>query len=292
MGKFSQLLEEHMPKVVIAPTFVIMAIFIYGFIAWNFVISLTKSTILPVYKFVGFKQYVKLFANDKWQVALENLLIFSVLFIGVAIILGLLLAIFLDQKIRQEGFFRTVYLYPMALSLIATGTVWKWIMNPDLGLERLMQEWGFNSFSFDWIVNSDMAIFAIIIAAVWQSAGFVMVLLLAGLRGINDEIIKAALVDGAGTLTIYRKIIIPQLAPFVFSAVIILVHLAIKTFDLVVAMTNGGPGYASILPSIFMYEYSFSRNSLAFGAASATVMLLFVMILIIPYLYTQLRKKA
>ncbi len=286
-----RLLEEAIPKLVVAPTFLVMVVFIYLFIIWNLILSFTNSKLLPVYDFAGFKQYISLFNNTKWWVAMENLAIFSFFFIGICLLLGLFLAIMIDQKIRFEGFFRTIYLYPMALSFIATGTVWQWILNPGLGLEKLVVELGFTSFTFDWIVNSEMAIYAIIIAAVWQSSGFIMILILAGLRGINHEVINAARIDGASMPRIYFNIIIPQLGPVFFSSIIILLHIAIKTFDLVVVMTKGGPGYSSILPSMFMYDYSFARNKLAFGASSAVLMLLFIMIFVVPYLYHELRKK-
>ena len=284
-------LENLIPKLIVTPTFLIMIVFIYGFIFWNMLLSFTNSKLLPVYTFVGFKQYISLFNNAKWWIAMENLIIFSSLFIGFCLILGLLLAIFIDQKIRFEGLFRTIYLYPMALSFIATGTVWQWMLNPGLGLEKLIIDLGFTNFTFDWIVDSQMAIYTIIIAAIWQSTGFVMILMLAGLRGVNAEVINAAKIDGASMPIIYKKIIIPQLGPVFFSAVIILLHLAIKTFDLVIVMTKGGPGYSTILPSIFMYDYSFSRNKLAFGASSAMIMLFFVMIFVIPYLYRELKAR-
>jgi glucose/mannose transport system permease protein len=284
--------EKFIPQLVVTPTFLVMIIFIYGFIFWNLILSLTNSKLLPVYTFAGLKQYYSLFESAKWWLAMENLFIFSVAFIGICLIFGLLLAIFIDQKIRLEGVFRTIYLYPMALSFIATGTVWQWMLNPGHGFEKMVRDMGFSGFEFSWLVDSDMAIYTIIIAAVWQSSGFVMVLLLAGLRGINHEVINAAKIDGASTPRIYRSIIIPQLGPVFFSSIIILLHIAIKTFDLVVAMTKGGPGYSTILPSIFMYEYSFTRNKLAFGAASAMIMLLFVMIFVVPYLYKELRKKS
>jgi len=284
-------LENAIPKFVVSPTFLIMIVFLYGFIIWNFVLSLTDSKLLPTYNFVGLKQYILLFHNAKWWLALENLFIFSSLFITICLVFGLLLAIFIDQKVKFEGIFRTIYLYPMALSFIATGTVWQWMLNPGLGLQRLIVQMGFKNFTFDWIVNSQMAIYTIVIAAVWQATGFIMVLLLAGLRGINHEVVNAAKIDGASMPKIYWKIIIPQLRPVFFSSVIILLHISIKTFDLVVAMTKGGPGYSTILPSIFMYQYSFGRNQLAFGAASAIIMLLFVMVFVVPYLYNELRNQ-
>ena len=280
-----------MPKMVLAPTFLASLVFVYGFILWTAWISFTKSRLLPKYDLVGFYQYFKLFTNERWWVASQNLLVFGGLFIVFCIILGLLIAILLDQRIRVEGALRTVYLYPMALSFIVTGTAWKWILNPGLGLERLVRQMGFETFTFDWLVNSEMSIYTVVIAGVWQSTGFVMALFLAGLRGIDDEIINAAQVDGASLPRIYWRIIIPSLRPVFFSAIIILSHIAIKSFDLVVVLTRGGPGYSSDLPATFMYAFAFTRNQLGFGAASAMVMFGAVMAIIIPYLYSELRIK-
>jgi len=286
------MVEDLLPKIVLAPTTLAATIFIYGFILWTAWISFTKSRMLPRYDLAGFYQYVKLFTNDRWWVACKNLVIFGGLFIAICIVLGLLLAILLDQKIRAEGALRTIYLYPMALSFIVTGTAWKWILNPSLGLERLVHQMGFAQFTFDWLVNSKMAIYTVVIAGVWQSSGFVMALFLAGLRGIDDAIIKAAQVDGASLPRIYRRIIIPSLRPVFFSAIIILGHIAIKSFDLVVVLTRGGPGYASDVPATFMYTFAFTRSRLGFGAASAMVMFCGVMAIIIPYLYSELRTKS
>ena len=282
--------EGILPRLVLAPTFVAILVFVYCFIAWTAWISLTGSRLLPNYKFAGFAQYLTLFTREpRWWVAISNLLIFSVLFIAFCIALGLILAVLLDQRVRAEGFFRTIYLYPMALSFIVTGAAWKWILNPDLGLERLVQQLGFSGFTFRWLVDSKMAIYTVVLAAVWQSTGFVLALFLAGLRGIDDSIIKAAQVDGASLPRIYWRIIIPSLRPVFLSSVIILSHIAIKSFDLVIVLTRGGPGYATDMPATFMYAFAFNRGRLAFGAASAMVMFLAVMALIIPYLYSELK---
>lgn len=283
-------LEGILPRLVLAPTFVAILVFVYGFIGWTAWISLTGSRLLPNYKFAGFAQYLTLFTREpRWWVAISNLLIFSVLFIAFCIALGLILAVLLDQRVRAEGFFRTIYLYPMALSFIVTGAAWKWILNPDLGLERLVRQLGFSGFTFRWLVDSKMAIYTVVLAAVWQSTGFVLALFLAGLRGIDDSIIKAAQVDGASLPRIYWRIIIPSLRPVFLSSVIILSHIAIKSFDLVIVLTRGGPGYATDMPATFMYAFAFNRGRLAFGAASAVVMFLAVMALIIPYLYSELK---
>ena len=288
---FTKLLSRWMPRLVLAPSFALAFVFIYGLIAWNGVLSFSASRLLPNYEFVGWAQYVTLFASERWMVALTNLVIFSTLFIGVGLGLGLLLAILLDQKIRAEGALRTIYLYPMALSFIVTGTAWKWILNPGLGLEHLVQSWGWSGFTFDWLVNPDRAIYTVVIAGVWQSAGFVMALFLAGLRGIDDAIINAAQIDGASLPRIYWRVIIPSLRPVFFSTLLVLAHISIKSFDLVMALTAGGPGYATDVPATFMYAMSFSRGQIGLGAASATVMLATVAAIVVPYLYSELRTR-
>jgi glucose/mannose transport system permease protein len=246
---------------------------------------------LPQWKFVGFDQYTKLMNNDRWSVATENLIIFGGLFILICLALGIIMAILLDQKIRQEGMLRTIYLYPMAISFIVTGTAWKWLLNPSIGIEKIVRDWGFSNFTFDWLVNSEMVVFCLVIAAVWQSSGFVMALFLAGLRGVDQEIIKAAQLDGANMPTIYRRIILPSLKPVFFSAFVILSHIAIKSFDLVTALTGGGPGYSSDLPANFMYAHAFTRSQMGLGAASGVIMLGGVLAILIPYLYSELRNK-
>jgi glucose/mannose transport system permease protein len=280
-----------LPKLVVAPSFVLSFLFIYGLIVWNGYLSLSTSRLLPAYEFAGLEQYVRLSDSERFRVALTNMAIFGSLFIGGSMALGLLLAILLDQKIRAEGLLRTIYLYPMAISFIVTGTAWKWMLNPGLGLEKLMQGWGWESFTFDWLVNPHRAIYCIAIAGVWQSAGFVMALFLAGLRGIDDAIIKAAQVDGASLPRIYWRIIIPSLRPVFFSTLMVVSHLAIKSFDLVMALTAGGPGFATDLPATFMYTMAFSRGQIGLGAASATIMLATIAAIVVPYLYSELRVK-
>jgi glucose/mannose transport system permease protein len=287
----SRNLESMIPKLVIAPGFILGFAFIYGFMIWNGVLSVSASRMLPNYELVGLEQFARLFEMDRWWVALKNLGIFAALYVGGACAIGVLLAIFLDQKIRAEGALRTIYLYPMALSFVVTGTAWKWMLNPSLGLEKLMHDWGWTSFHFDWLVNTDNAIYCVVIAGVWQSAGFAMALFLAGLRGIDDSIIKAAQVDGASLPRIYWRIILPTLRPVFFSTVLVLSHLAIKSFDLVMALTSGGPGYSTDVPATFMYAMSFTRGQVGLGAASATVMLMTVAALVVPYLYSELRSK-
>ncbi|MEM1428262.1 MAG: sugar ABC transporter permease [Pseudomonadota bacterium] len=296
---FQTRLQNWLPKLVLSPSLALIFVFVYGFILFTVYVSFTDSRILPfvgnggapAYDLIGFTNYQKLFSLSHWEIALTNMAIFAGLYIVVCCALGLMLAIFLDQKIRGEGLLRPLYLYPMALSFIVTGTAWKWFLDPAIGLENIVQSWGWASFTFDWIKNRDFAIYTVVLAAVWQSSGFVMAMFLAGLRGIDNEILKAAQMDGASNWNLYRRIIIPQLRPAFLSAFVILAHLAIKTFDLVIAMTGGGPGRATELPATFMYSYTFSRNQMGIGAASAVIMLMTIAAIMIPYLYSELREK-
>lgn len=282
-------LQEHLPKLVLAPSFVVIVIFVYGFIAYTGFLSLTDSKMLPSYNLIGFSNYARLWALPHWWRAISNLAIFASLYIVICSVLGLALAILLDQKIRAEGFLRPIYLYPMALSFIVTGTAWKWFLDPGIGLENTMHLWGWESFSFTWIKDNRLAIYCVVIAAVWQSSGFVMAMFLAGLRGVDNEMIKAAQVDGASAVTIYRRIIIPLMRPVFLSAFVVLAHLAIKAYDLIVALTGGGPGQATELPATFMYSYTFTRNQMGIGASSAIIMLIMIFSIIIPYLYSEIR---
>jgi glucose/mannose transport system permease protein len=282
-------LDRLLPQLVVGPTFAISLFFVYGYILWTAYFSVSASRMMPNYSFVGLDNYIRLWSTPRWHVAVENIAIFGPLFILLSTAIGLLLAILLDQRIRIEGVLRTIYLYPMAISFIVTGTAWKWILDPGLGIPKLMHDLGWTSFTFDWIVRPDMAIYCLVIAAVWQASGFVMATFLAALRGVSDEIINAARLDGASLPTIYFKIIIPIVRPAFITMIVLLTHLAIKSFDLVIALTNGGPGYSTELPSTFMYSSTFSRNQIGVGAASAMMMLATVAAIMVPYLYSELR---
>lgn len=284
-------LQRNLPVLVLSPSFAIVLAFVYGFILWTGYISVSASRMLPNYKFVGLDQYDKLWKTLNWQVALDNLLVFGALYIVICCAIGLLLAIFLDQKIRAEGLLRPIFLYPMALSFIVTGTAWKWFLNPGLGLQHTMQSWGWESFTFNWLINPQMAIYTVVIAAVWQTSGFVMAMFLAGLRGIDQEQLKAAQLDGATGVKLYWRIVIPQLRPVFLSAFVVLSHMAIKSYDLVVALTGGGPGNATEMPATFMYSYTFTRNQMGVGASSAMIMLMTVAAIMVPYLYAELRER-
>ncbi len=289
MLSVKQQAQAWLPRLVVSPSVFLVLVFVYGFIVYTGYLSMTDSKMLPSYNWVGFENYGKLFALPHWTRSLTNLAIFATLYIVISTAIGLLLAILLDQKIRGEGALRPIYLYPMALSFIVTGTAWKWFLDPGIGLENTMHLWGWESFSFNWIKDSNLAIYTVVLAAVWQSAGFVMAMFLAGLRGVDNEVIKAAQIDGASTVTIYRRIIIPLMRPVFLSAFVVLAHLAIKAYDLVIALTGGGPGQATQLPATFMYSYTFTRNLMGIGASSAIIMLVMIFSIIIPYLYSELR---
>ena len=284
-------LQKNLPKIVISPSFAVILWFVYGFVLWTFYISLTKSKMLPRYEFWGIDQHFRLWSNPRWYIAVENLLIFTVLFVGICILIGILLSILLDQKIRAEGFLRTIYLYPMALSFIVTGTAWKWMLNPTMGIEKLFTDWGFTNFTFDWLVNREMSIYTIVIAAVWQSSGFIMALFLAGLRSVDDEIVKAAKIDGASLYSIYITIILPMMRPVFMSSIVILLHISIKSYDLVIALTAGGPGISSDMPAVFMTQMAFHRSEIGLASASAVMMFLTVLAVVVPYLYSELRRQ-
>src|SRR5476649_1393953 len=263
-SRLAALADVWLPRLVLSPTIIASLVFVYGFIFLTAYLSLTDSHMMPSFDYAGFGP-----------------------FIFICLFIGLTMAILLDQQIRQEGALRAIYLYPMALSFIVTGAAWKWILNPGLGLEKMMHDWGYTNFSFDWLVNSDMSIYTVVIAGVWQSSGFVMALFLAGLRGVDDAIIKAAMVDGASLPMIYRRIVIPSLRPVFFSVLLVLAHIAIKSFDLVMALTAGGPGTSSDVPAIFMYQFSFTRGQLGLGAASAMMMLATVLAVLVPLMYME-----
>ena len=279
-----------LPKLLITPSAILTLVCVYGYIMFTVYLSFTDSTILPTFEWNGSASYTRLFGLENWSVSLTNLWVFSGLYIVLTMALGLSLAILVDQKIRAESGFRSIFLYPMALSFIVTGTAWKWLLDPGVGLDHTMHSFGWLSFSFGWIKDAEMAIYCVIIAAVWQTTGFVMAMFLAGLRGVDSEQVNAARLDGASPFQIYYRIIIPQLGPVFISAFVILAHMAIKSYDLVIALTNGGPGRSTWLPSVFMYQYTFTRNEMAVGAASSVLMLIGIAVVVLPYLYSELRK--
>jgi glucose/mannose transport system permease protein len=262
-----------------------------GTMFWSVRLSFSSSRMLPKSDFVGFAQYERLFETSRWVTSLENLLTIAVLFLSICFVLGFLLAVFIDQKIKAESFFRTVFLFPYAMSFIVTGLVWQWIFNPQLGIQNTVRGLGWGSFSFDWIVNPNMVLFTIVIAAVWQGAGLVMALLLAGLRGIDDDLWKATKIDGIPTWCVYVSIILPMLRPMIITTIVLLSISIIKMYDVVVAMTMGGPGVSSEVPAKFIMDHLFERANIGLATAASTVLLTTVLCLITPFIYSNYIKK-
>jgi glucose/mannose transport system permease protein len=234
---------------------------------------------------VGLAQYSRLVANDRFVTSAENIVIFGVLFISGCLIVGFLLAVFIDQNVRSESLFRTVFLYPYAMSFVVTGVAWQWFLNPGLGLQKLVRDMGFSSFTFDWLVNQDKAIYTIVIAGLWHGSGLTMAILLAGLRGVDEDLRKAARVDGIPLWRYYLSIVLPLLRPMVVTATVLLATSVVKLYDLVVAMTLGGPGISTEVPAKFVMDHLFERNNIALGTAAATMMLVAVVAILAPWIY-------
>jgi glucose/mannose transport system permease protein len=271
------------------------ALHIVSFALWTIWVSFTPSTLLPVPGWVGMRNYTAVLATRNWNIAFDNLLLFGTGFVVSSLVTGLVLAILLDQRIRGENVLRTIFLYPLAVSFVVTGTVWGWLLNPGLGIQKLVNDLGWSTFRFDWLIDRDMAIWTIVIAAIWQSSGFAMALFLAGLRSVDADLVKAAQIDGAGPIRMYRRVILPTLWPITITVVVIELQFAITTFDLVRALTNGGPGIATQLPALVVYDLMFQRGLLGRGAAAAVLMLLILLAVLLPYAawrYVQRRRAA
>jgi glucose/mannose transport system permease protein len=275
--------EATLPTLAIWPPLILSAGHVVVFTLWTAWLSFTPSTLLPEAGFVGWRNYTAVMGTRNFHVAYVNIVIFGIGFVVLTSALGLLLAILLDQRVRGENLFRTIFLYPMAVSFVVTGTIWSWLLNPGIGIQRLVRDWGWTSFRFDWLVDRDMAIYTLVIAGAWQAAGFAMALFLAGLRSVDGEIIKAAQIDGAGPWRIYRRVVLPTMGPIVLAVMVILLQMAIKTFDLVRALTGGGPGIATNMPTTVVYDFMFQRGQIGRGAAAAILMLLALVVVIVPY---------
>lgn len=281
------------------PSVVLIGVFVYGFIGWTGLVSLSNwNRLLPDYTLVGLRNYLKLFIHPRFQIDMHNLVVFTGLFVTTSLVMGFLLTILLDRRIRGEGIFRTIYLYPMSLSFIITGVVWRWLLNPgspqmgSAGINQLFDRLGLDFLKSGWYTDPRIGIIAVAIAAIWQMSGYVMALYLAGLRSIPEELREAARVDGASELQVYRYVILPFLRPVTLGAVIILGHISLKVYDLVVAMTGPGIGFSCDVPAYFMWESAFHANRFARGAAIAIILLLMVSLLIVPYLIHSLRREA
>ncbi|MEX6508396.1 carbohydrate ABC transporter permease [Jiella sp. M17.18] len=281
-----------MATLVLLPFWAVVLAAYVGAMLWTVQISFTASKLLPVDRYVGFAQYERLFASTRWIVSLENVAIFGVLFVGGCLVIGFLLAAALDQHVRFENTLRTIFLYPYAMSFIVTGLIWQWLMNPTLGIQKAVHDWGFTSFRFDWVVDRDMALYALVLAGLWQASGLVMALMLAGLRGIDPEIWKASRVDGIPPWRVYLFVIVPMLRPLIVTAVVLLAISVIKAYDLVVALTNGGPGIATELPAKFIMDNLFLRQNIGLATAAATVMLITVAAVLVPWIYAEYFRKA
>lgn len=281
-----------MPQLAITPAFLAALILMIGSVLWTVYLSFTNSTLMPSYDFAGLISYQKLWANPRWILSYTNLLIFSVLFISLTLACGLGLAVLMDQNIRGEAMFRSILLYPMAISLVVTGTVWRWLFNPGTGVEAFVRGLGWTDFNFDWIVQKDKAIYVVVLTAIWQGSGFIMVLLLAGLRSVDISVVKAAQIDGAPMSMIYRRVIFPMITPIFISCFIILLQHSIKTFELVAALTSGGPGTATTVPAMFVFDVFYARGQIGQGAAGAVMMMSALFIFLIPFnIYQRFRRR-
>jgi len=282
-------------KIAMTPMMATVIFVFIGCTLWTIFYSLTTSRVLPASDplgadWVGLGQYVRLFGDRRWQISVHNLALFGALTLAFVFVVGFLLAVLMDQKIRFENTFRTIFLYPFALSFVITGLVWQWMLNPAFGLQKSIRDIGWESFSFDWIANRKMVVYTLAIAAVWQGTGLVMALMLAGLRGIDEEIWKASRVDGIPKWRTYISIVIPMMRPVFVTALVIVAAGIVRTYDLVVAMTGGGPGLSSQFPTIYIYEYMFVSN-LSQGLAASTVLLVTVAIIVVPWAYFEFGRR-
>lgn len=274
-------------KIATIPMILTALVVFAGGTVWTILYSFTKSGLLPHLDFVGLAQYERLWSSRRWLVSIENLFIFGIGMLVFSLVIGFVLAALLDQKIRFENTFRTIFLYPFALSFIVTGLVWQWLLNPDFGVQGVIRRLGWEGFSFDPLYNTDIVIYGILIAAIWQSSGLIMCLMLAGLRGIDEDIWKAARVDGIPMWRTYLFIVLPMMRPVLITSLVLIASGIVKVYDLVVAQTSGGPGIASEVPAKYVYDMMFSSQNLGQGFAASTMMLLSVLIVLIPWAYLE-----
>ncbi|WP_269932578.1 carbohydrate ABC transporter permease [Aminobacter sp. HY435] len=290
-GRPSRLFRNLNAKIASIPMVLTALVIFVGGTAWTVVYSFTNSKLLPRLNFVGLDQYERLWVTPRWLVAVENLAIYGVCTLVFSLVVGFLLAALMDQKIRFENTFRTIFLYPFALSFIVTGLAWQWILNPNFGIQQVVRNLGWESFTFDPLYNADIVIYGILIAGLWQGTGLIMCLMLAGLRGIDGDIWKAARVDGIPTWKTYVFIVIPMMRPVLVTTLVIIASGIVKVYDLVVAQTSGGPGIASEVPAKYVYNYMFLAQNLGQGFAASTMMLLSVVIVIVPWAYLEFGRK-
>ncbi len=283
----SRLLRNIPAKITSIPMILTALVIFLGGTVWTVVYSFTNSKLLPRLSFVGFDQYERLWAAPRWIVSIQNLAIYGVFSLIFSLGIGFLLAVLMDQKIRFENTFRTIFLYPFALSFIVTGLVWQWILNPEFGVQSVVRSLGWSTFTFDPLYTSSIVIYGVLIAALWQGTGLVMCLMLAGLRGIDEDIWKAARVDGIPAWKTYLFIIVPVMRGVFVTTLVIIASGIVKVYDLVVAQTSGGPGIASEVPAKYVYDYMFLAQNLGQGFAASTMMLITVAIIIVPWAYLE-----
>jgi glucose/mannose transport system permease protein len=287
MRPVSGLTSRLSARVALLPTALIVLVVYVGCTLWSVRISLTASRMLPNNDFVGLRQYASLFANPRWDVSVHNVVVFGGLFVFASLVVGFLMAILIDQQVRGENMLRSLFLYPYSMSFIVTGLTWQWMLNPSLGFEKLGRDLGFPDFRFDWIVDQRMVIYTLVIAAVWHASGLVMSIALAGLRGVDEEIYKAARVDGVPKWRVYVSVVLPMLSGTMATAAVLLAISVVKLYELVVAMTNGGPGVASEVPAKFVMDHLFERANVGLATAAATTMLVAVIAVVAPWLYVR-----
>jgi len=266
--------------------FVALVIFV-GCSIWTVTYSFTNSGLLPRLDWVGLDQYTRLWGERRWLVSIKNLAMFGGLSLVLSLVIGFTLAALLDQKIKFENTFRSIFLYPFALSFIVTGLAWQWILNPEFGVQNLVRSLGWEGFVFDPLNNPDTVVFGILIAGIWQGSGLIMCIMLAGLRGIDEDIWKATRVDGIGTVKTYIVVIIPMMRPVFITALVLIASGIVKVYDLVVAQTSGGPGISSQMPAMFVMDKMFGAQNLGLGFAASTMMLVSVAIILIPWAYLE-----
>lgn len=283
----NQLFRNLTAKVAALPMILTALVVFVGGTLWTITYSFTDSKLLPRERFVGFEQYERLWDTRRWLVSIENLFVYGLCMLILSFVIGFILAALLDQKIRFENTFRTILLYPFALSFIVTGLVWQWILNPDFGVQNIVRSLGFETFTFDPLYTSSIAIYGILIAGLWQGSGLIMVLMLAGLRGIDQDIWKASRVDGIPAWKTYIFIIIPMMRPVFITTLVIIASGIVKVYDLIVAQTGGGPGISTEMPAKYVYDYMFQSQNLGQGFAASTMMLLAVLIVVIPWAYLE-----
>ncbi|MAC72436.1 MAG: sugar ABC transporter permease [Marinovum sp.] len=284
----TRLFKNMTAKIAALPMIATALVVFVGCTLWTIYHSFTRSRLLPApEKWVGLKNYDRLWGENRWLISIENLAIYGACSLVLSLVIGFILAALLDRKIRFENTIRTIILYPFALSFVVTGLVWQWLLNPSLGLQNVVREWGWTTFTFDPLNNADIVIFGILIAGVWQGSGFVMVLMLAGMRGIDEDVWKASRVEGIPAWKTYLFIVIPMMRPVFVTALVIISAGIIKVYDLVVAQTSGGPGIASQVPALYVIDKMFGSQNLGLGFAASTMMLLSVLVVLIPWAYLE-----